>query len=396
MNILVVDDENVIRSGIKRTIQTHCPECRIWLAASADEAVVQLRNEPIDLLLSDIMMPGMSGLELMKLAKPQHPHVRWVFISARSEFAYAQEALRLGARDYLLKPIGKERILELVERFQEELRLESEQTRAERGLSMNLKYLREAVFQRWAAGLDIGNFDMKSLIEAFTSFYLVMITMDADCPVHLEHFIIDNVLTELIDRYGQGFVISYDAQSLLGMITVPEPSLSLLMNDLRSHLRQYLRIPFQVISSELIEDFNLVPAEIRRLRQASHSHMYEQDERGGDRAIETAIQYIKSHFNEDLSLERVASVVYLNPVYFSQLFKQKTGQGYKEFVIQLRLEQAKRLLHNPSLKLADVAERIGYQDLRHFSQQFRKRFSLTPSEYRQQLQANSAQLNGNG
>ena len=103
MNILVVDDENVIRSGIKRTLQTHYPECRIYLAASADEAVVQLRSEPIDLVLSDIMMPGMSGLALMKLAKPQHPHVKWVFISAKSEFAYAQEALRLGARDYLLK-----------------------------------------------------------------------------------------------------------------------------------------------------------------------------------------------------------------------------------------------------------------------------------------------------
>ncbi|GMK41780.1 DNA-binding response regulator [Paenibacillus sp. CCS19] len=393
MNILVVDDENVIRSGIKRTLQTHYPECRTYLAASADEAVIQLRSEPIDLVLSDIMMPGMSGLELMKLAKPQHPHVRWVFISAKSEFAYAQEALRLGARDYLLKPIGKERVIELIDKFQDDMRRESEQIREARGLATNLKYLREAVFQRWAAGLDIGNFDMKPLADAYSSFYLVMVKMDADRPVHLEHFIIDNVLAELIERYGRGFVISYDAQSLLGLISLPDESLPLLVNELRTHLRQYLRVPFQAIASELIEHFHLVPAEIRRLRQASHSQMYEQDERGGDRAIETAIQYIKSHFNEDLSLERVAAVVYLNPVYFSQLFKQKTGQGYKEFVIQLRLEQAKRLLHNPSLKLADIAEKIGYQDLRHFSQQFRKRFNATPSEYRQQLQANSTQLN---
>ncbi|WP_127531260.1 response regulator transcription factor [Paenibacillus kobensis] len=384
MNILIVDDETIIRSGIKRTIQNRYPDYRIWLAASADEAVKRLRSESIDLVLSDIMMPGMSGLELMKAAKPQHPHVRWVFISAKSEFSFAQEALRLGARDYLVKPIGKERVIELIDQLRDELHKESEQSRDTRQLDVNLKYLREAVFQRWAAGLDIGNFDMQPLMEAYPSFHLVMVKMDADRPVHLEHFIIDNVLSELIERYGSGFVISYDSQSLLGLVSVPDDSLTLLIGELRTHLRQYLKVPFQVMNSGLIEQFQLVPAEIRRLRQASDSQVYEQDERGSDRAIETAIQYIKSHFREDLSLEKVASVVFLNPVYFSQLFKQKTGQGYKDFVIQLRLEQAKRLLHNPSLKLAEVAERIGYQDMRHFTQVFRKRFNITPTEYRTQ------------
>ncbi|GFN32833.1 response regulator [Paenibacillus xylaniclasticus] len=384
MNILIVDDENIIRNGIKRTIQSRYSDYQIWLAASADEAVKQLRSESIDLVLSDIMMPGMSGLELMKVAKPQHPHVRWVFISAKSEFAFAQEALRLGARDYLVKPIGKERIIELIDQLQDELRKESEQSRSMRQLEMNLKYLREAVFQRWAASLDIGNFDMQPLIEAYPSFNLVMVKMDADRPVRLEHFIIDNVLSELIERYGQGFVISYDSQSLLGLVSVTNDALTQLTGELRTHLRQYLKVPFQVMTSGIIDQFDQVPAEIRKLSQVSDSYVYEQDERGSDRAIETAIHYIKSHFREDLSLEKVASVVFLNPVYFSQLFKQKTGQGYKDFVIQLRLEQAKRLLHNPSLKLAEVAERIGYQDVRHFTQVFRKRFNITPTEYRTQ------------
>ncbi|MWC27380.1 response regulator transcription factor [Paenibacillus sp. MMS18-CY102] len=385
MNILIVDDENIIRSGIKRTIQNRFPNYRIWLAASPDEAVQQLRNESIDLVLSDIMMPGMTGLELMKVSKPRHPHVRWVFISAKSEFAYAQEALRLGARDYLLKPIGKERVIELIELIGEELRRDSEQTREARQLGSNIKYLREAVFQRWVAGLDIGNFDMKPLSDEYPSFNLIMVKMDADRQVHLEHFIIENVMSELIERFGHGFVVSYDAQSLIGVVTLnEEKNLMPLLTELKTHLRKYLRVPFQVMHSGLIIDFRNVPAEIRRLRQASDTQVYEQDERGSDRAVETAIQYIKSHFREDLSLEKVASVVFLNPVYFSQLFKQKTGQGYKDFVIQLRMEQAKRLLHNPSLKLAEVAERIGYQDMRHFSQLFRKRFNVTPTEFRQQ------------
>ncbi|MNN76623.1 Transcriptional activator NphR [compost metagenome] len=54
----------------------------------------------------------------------------------------------------------------------------------------------------------------------------------------------------------------------------------------------------------------------------------------------------------------------------------------------LRLEQAKLLLLNPRLKLAEIAERVGYQDMKHFTQMFRKRYQLTPTEYRQQQNIN--------
>jgi two-component system response regulator YesN len=69
---------------------------------------------------------------------------------------------------------------------------------------------------------------------------------------------------------------------------------------------------------------------------------------------------------------------------FASTHSLKTGQGFKEYVIHLRLEQAKQLLQNPKLKLADVAERNGCQDMRYFSQVFRKKYGLTPSEYRQE------------
>jgi two-component system response regulator YesN len=127
-----------------------------------------------------------------------------------------------------------------------------------------------------------------------------------------------------------------------------------------------------------------VSEHVQRMRQASATQAYEQYERGSDKAVEVALHYIKTHFHEDLSLEKVASFVFLNPVYFSQLFKQKVGQGYKEYVIQLRMEHAKKLLQNPHIKLSDIAERIGYQDMRHFTQVFRKKFMVTPSEFRHQ------------
>jgi len=387
MNILIADDEVVILEGIKRTIANRFPEHQTYLASNAEEAIMILRNHRIDLALTDILMPGMSGLELMSLSRNQYPHIRWVVISAYSEFSYAQEAVRLGAKDYLLKPIGKDAVIALVEKLGEEIIRDQETTLEEERLHMNRKYVREAIFQRWSQGLDIGRFDMKPFMESYPHFYLVMVKMDTDQVAQLEHFMIENVMSELIDRYGNGFVTIHTNKSLLGLAMLDkEAALHELIEELRKYLVRMLKVPFQIIHTDRIDDITLVPEEVLQMRQVSITHEYENIASSGDTLIQVALQYIRTHILEDLSLEKVASVVYLNPAYLSQLFKQKTGEGFKEYVIRLRLEHAKQLLNNPKLKLADIAERIGYQDIRHFSQLFRKRFGQTPSEFRNSQQ----------
>ncbi|QHT63716.1 response regulator [Paenibacillus lycopersici] len=389
MNILIADDESVIREGVKRTIKRAFPDYAIHLAGSAEEAVGILESRPVDIVLTDILMPGINGLEFMKMSRRKFAHVKWVVISAHSEFAYAQEAVRLGARDYLLKPIGKQRLVELMEQLARETQTETELSREGAMLRQNLKFLREAVFQRLASGLDIGNMDIAPIFEKYPDFHLVMAHIEeAVKPVHLEHFIIENVLSELVDRYGDGFVVNFDRQSLLAIVHFPNPaSLNALLAELKTHLGHYLKLPFHLTPSGVITDFHQIAQEVKRLRQAASVPGAERGEGSGDHAIEVALQYLKAHYNEELSLEKVASVVFLNPIYFSQLFKQKTGQGYKDYVISLRIEQAKELLRQHGLKLADIAERIGYGDVRHFTQVFRKKMNVTPTEYRQMILA---------
>lgn len=385
MDILIVDDETVIREGIQRTLHNRFPEYRVHLAANAEQAIALLRSHRIHIVLTDILMPGMTGLELMNMSRSKHPHVKWVVISAYSEFSYAQEAVRLGAKDYLLKPIGKEVLSDMIRKLSTEIAHETELIEEAELLKTNRKYLQEAVFQRFVQGLDTGRIDMGPFIEQYPYFHLIMVKMESDKAVFLENFIIENVLLELIERYGKGFVTVHDSKSLLGLVTLPEPGLlTALVDELRSHLVKYLKVPFQIMSTGLIDRLETVPAEVQRMRQASTTQVYEHHASGSDRSVDVALQYIRAHYHEELSLEKVAAIVYLNPVYFSQLFKQKTGQGFKEYVIHLRLEQAKQLLMNPKLKLADVAERIGYQDMRHFSTVFRKKYGVTPSEYRQE------------
>jgi two-component system response regulator YesN len=389
MNILIADDERVIREGIKRTIKSIYPDYGVHVAASTEEAVKIMEEQSIHIVLTDILMPGMNGLEFMRISKRRYPYVKWVVISAHSEFAYAQEAVRLGARDYLLKPIGKSKLLEIISNLTLEIEQDQKLIKDEDRLRSSLKYLREGVFQRLASGFNLGNLDISQLIEEHPWFYLILLQMDAgDKNVRIEHFIVENVLTELIERDGSGFVVSYDRESLLGLITLRKDArLETFLDDGRTYLKQYLKIPFQMIHSGLSYDINAVPQIVTSLREAVNSQVLDlaPAKGSGEKAIDIALQYVKEHYYEDLSLEKIASVVFLNPVYFSQLFKQKTGQGYKEYVTSLRLEQAKLLLVNSKLKVAEIAERIGYQDMRHFTQMFRKRFLLTPTEYRQQL-----------
>ncbi len=384
MNILIADDESVIREGVERTILAHFPTFNVSLASDASEAASLLEREAIDVVLTDILMPGLNGLEFMRVSRRKYPNVKWVVISAHSEFSYAQKAVQLGARDYLLKPIGKQRLTELMDSLQAEIAKEKEASREGALLRNGLKYLREAVFQRLAAGLDIGKMDLQPFSERHPTYYLIMVTLDAgNSNVHLEHFIVENVLAELLDMRGDGFVISIDRQSLLGLVTLSEPDMIVtLLADLKTHLKHYLKIPFQVLHSDQMTDIREVPSVVSRFRQASASEKFETLESGGDKAIDIALQYIQAHYAEDLTLEKVASVVFLNPAYFSLLFKQKTGQGYKDYVTSLRLEQAKSLLSGSELKLADIAERIGYNDVRHFTQMFRKKYEMTPTEYR--------------
>lgn len=99
--------------------------------------------------------------------------------------------------------------------------------------------------------------------------------------------------------------------------------------------------------------------------------------------IRKAIDYIREHLDQPLSLQQVAGFVHSNPNHFSEVFKRETGMTYLEFVTQERMRKAAEMLHGTPIKVADIANRVGYVDIKYFTQQFKKHTGKTPSEYRQ-------------
>lgn len=114
-------------------------------------------------------------------------------------------------------------------------------------------------------------------------------------------------------------------------------------------------------------------------RRLADSPLIETDEMS---AIEQVQQFIGSNLSRDISLTDAAALVHLNPSYLSQLFKQQTGGKFVDYVIEMRMEEAKKLLIKTSLRVSEIAERLGYGDISYFSSTFKKLIGCSPLEYR--------------
>lgn len=99
-------------------------------------------------------------------------------------------------------------------------------------------------------------------------------------------------------------------------------------------------------------------------------------------AIFRVKEYIREHFAEDINLEQLAQMVYMNPYYFSTFFKKETGQNFKAYLLQVRMEKALRYLMETDMKTYELARQVGYRDVRTFTDKFKEFYGSSPSKYK--------------
>ena len=140
LTILIADDEKLERNGIKFLLKREKEEFQILEAVNGKDALGVLASHHIDLLLTDVKMPYMNGLELSAHVKENYPEVEIVIFSGYNDFTYAREALRYGVVDYVLKPVDPEEFHKTMSRVTEHIRermadreRQDRQEKAERG-----------------------------------------------------------------------------------------------------------------------------------------------------------------------------------------------------------------------------------------------------------------------
>lgn len=121
IKLLIADDEDVIRNGIGKYVQLHTDRFDVYLAANGREACELIFRYQPDIMLLDVQMPLMDGIEVMQEAKRADIMPMTIVLSGYDEFRYAQQAIRCGARDYLLKPSRSTEILRRLNEIADEM-----------------------------------------------------------------------------------------------------------------------------------------------------------------------------------------------------------------------------------------------------------------------------------
>ena len=130
---LIADDTPLIRSALRNILTRSAMDVEpIFEACDGEDAVRQARRCHPDIVLLDIKMPGMDGLEAASIIRDEFPRTKVVMLTAYDEFSYVYKALKLGVEDYLLKPVRPEKLVEVLEGLQakEQRRREEEWARA--------------------------------------------------------------------------------------------------------------------------------------------------------------------------------------------------------------------------------------------------------------------------
>ena len=110
-SLLVVDDEKIIREGVGKYVEKHCDRVSVdGLFADGAEVIEYLESHDADIIISDIKMAGMTGLELAKYVSSTKPHIKMIILSGYKKFEYAKEAMSYNVEEYLLKPVSNAEI----------------------------------------------------------------------------------------------------------------------------------------------------------------------------------------------------------------------------------------------------------------------------------------------
>jgi two-component system response regulator YesN len=331
-HILIVDDEPLIRRGLVAMLQQYSqPFASIRTAENGIEALKNIEQSLPQIMLTDIRMPKMDGLELCKQVSRKFPHILIIVISGYSDFEYAQSAMSYGVKEYLLKPVATNKIHALLNRL--------------------------ALPQH--ASISLARYD--ELIERLVA---VIWRLDVNGTL--------TCLEEWQLYFSQAVANDHDYFRLLNEV--------LLMLKRRLALLNFHVKHEKVPSSSNIEGgFLYFHAEIMRIIDELTL------QRGGLDLMKKAKDYIDAHIMKELSLEDVAAYTGFTSPYFSHLFKKTNHQTFVQYRIMKRMEIAKTLLEEPHYRTADIAHKVGYDNYPHFSKTFKKAIGYSPQKYRQMM-----------
>ncbi|MFT3890921.1 MAG: response regulator [Anaerolineales bacterium] len=519
--VFFVEDEIITREGIRDNVDWHASGFEFCGEATDGEmALPLLRTTQPDVLITDIKMPFMDGLQLSKIVRERMPWIKIIILSGHDEFEYAQKAISLGVTDYLLKPVTVQKLQTALQKLTVQLDKERKEQAELKKLQEQMEDNRAILRERLLFKLVVGAVSPAEAIEKGQAlgldliarhYLVVLLKLElGDRTEHYDHDDyqqIQNELTELAERNPDIFVLKRDWGDMILLMKgntreYMEEERDLLLEEIQqtvgrtryqvtvgigatkeriadihqsfidalmrfqnpvstgelsmqlverkellkldkaaveNYLRHGARDEFDqffdayirplgetVLKSKLIKNYifvdlilatarlihelggeieNVVPElssietilsnvkTVEQLREQAYTIIslglaYRDNQLNGQHThvIRQAKEYIEQHYADpELSLNEVAAQANLSASHFSVVFSQETSQTFKEYLTEICLNKAKELLRMTTLRSAEIAYQVGYNDPHYFSSVFKKNTGLSPIEFRSQV-----------
>lgn len=341
-NAILIDDEAWALRGLKNIVSWEEYGFTVTdTFTNSEEAFEAIKEQKPDVVFTDIRMPEINGMDLIEMIKDAGLHTELVIVSAYRDFEVAKRALSKGVLDYLMKPLNRDEVRNVLKRVREALNQRSRQE------TFNISAC-DFSSDSALAKEEVQHF-LRSIITA-PHCYLIVIN-HAAVPEVLSSF------SGLNEVFVKGF-----SHAFLYSGSSPLPS------------------AYPVCSigiSREYEDFSDIPAMLSDAAASLKGRFT-----FSENPIAAQIQkYLFLHYNEKISMEQLAEYFFLSESYIFELFRKNTGTTIVNFLKNIRLSIAAELLLSRKYTVKVVADRVGYSDVGYFGKLFRKKFDCTPEQY---------------
>ena len=349
--ILIIEDEELERTSMKIFLEENLPEVEIvGEAKSGYEAVELIENNDINMILVDINIPGIDGMEVIKSARKKLPQAVIIITTAYDDFEIAHKAIKLKVDDFLLKPIRKEVLLDAVKAFAGRIGGGEKTDKSNKLLSRLEVELRKCSYK---ATVDI----LREYIDR----------------LYLEHHDVN--------------VISKRLQELAKLIVRVAEELNISdTNELVMQMEK-LKIKYLLYNNKH-DAYNEVVKMVDILFDKMNIKGKLSD--GGMKSV---VDYIERNLKRGISLEDVANHVNISTYYLSKIFKKEMGVNFITYVTDRKMDLAKEMLVNTDIPVLNIALDLAYNEANYFSKAFKKKTGLTPSEYREKYRIRKEEEN---
>lgn len=347
--VIIADDEPLIRAGLY--YRNDWEQMGFEVAAMLEDGsdvLKFLEGERVDVLLTDICMYQVSGLEAAALIREKYPWMKIILLSGYREFEYAREAIRCQVYEYLLKPIDYGKLKEVFANIKKELDEAYREEILLRSFGEG-EYDQVLALIKSIAGSVLGEGE-----EAWLA-YSRLKPMMLNAPPEIREVLVKRLLEQLRSK-----------------LVLKDPKLEevfarrmkeLQPADTEDFHKQLLGL-FSRLNDELVSG-SLVTARKPAV----------------DDCITKACSYISNHLGEDFTYRDVAEFVHLSPRHFIRRFRSEMNETFTDYLVRVRIEGAIRLMDEGQTDAADVSAEVGYRDDKYFQRLFKKRTGCTPREY---------------